>query len=80
MWGYGWWRKGWGPWPGKGPWSHLPPWERPGWYFGRGWCWYYYQDDREWLKRYRDFLRKELEYVEKRLRELEIGSQNTNQS
>ncbi len=36
------WRWGWGPWPGKGPWSYLPPWQRPGWYYGRGWCWYWY--------------------------------------
>ena len=27
--------------PGHGPWSHIPPWERPGWYFGGGWCWYW---------------------------------------
>ncbi|MEM3545948.1 MAG: hypothetical protein QW547_02385 [Candidatus Bathyarchaeia archaeon] len=30
-----------GPWPGRGPFSYLPPWQRPGWTFGRGWCWYY---------------------------------------
>ncbi len=36
------WRWGWtGPYPGKGPWSYLPPPLRPGWVFGRGWCWYY---------------------------------------
>ncbi|MET1160047.1 MAG: hypothetical protein ABWW65_03715 [Thermoprotei archaeon] len=36
------WRWGWsGPYPGRGPWSHLPPPLRPGWIFGRGWCWYY---------------------------------------
>ena len=34
--------RGWGRYPGFGPWSHLPPWERPGWKFGRGWCWWYY--------------------------------------
>jgi len=33
-------RGGWaGPWPGRGPFSYLPPWQRPGWLFGRGWCW-----------------------------------------
>jgi hypothetical protein len=32
---------GWaGPWPGRGPFSYLPPWQRPGWLFGRGWCWW----------------------------------------
>lgn len=38
-----WWGKGWGrgPYPGNGPWSYLPPWERPGWKYGRGWCWWY---------------------------------------
>ena len=42
-WGFGWgWRGGWGPYPGRGPWSFLPPWMRPGWVFGRGWCWYYF--------------------------------------
>lgn len=28
-----------GPWPGNGPFSHLPPWQRPGWVYGRGYCW-----------------------------------------
>ncbi|MFP3268661.1 MAG: hypothetical protein RXO29_03615 [Desulfurococcales archaeon] len=32
--------RGWkGPYPGNGPWSHLPPYERPGYWYGRGWCW-----------------------------------------
>ncbi|MEL9908204.1 MAG: hypothetical protein QXP97_00120 [Desulfurococcus sp.] len=31
-------------WPGHGPWNHLPPWRRPGWYMGRGWCWWYRPD------------------------------------
>jgi len=22
-------------------WKSLPPWERPGWIYGRGWCWYW---------------------------------------
>jgi len=35
----GWWGRG--PYPGNGPWSYLPPWERPGWKYGRGWCWWY---------------------------------------
>ncbi|MBE9391248.1 DUF5320 domain-containing protein [Fervidicoccus fontis] len=42
----GWWGRGWGrgwsPYPGNGPFSYLPPWERPGWKYGRGWCWWYY--------------------------------------
>ncbi|MGC9115376.1 MAG: hypothetical protein ACP5HH_05180 [Fervidicoccaceae archaeon] len=41
----GWWGRGmggWrGPYPGNGPWGYLPPWERPGWKYGRGWCWWY---------------------------------------
>ncbi|MFW9830814.1 MAG: zinc-ribbon domain-containing protein [Candidatus Thorarchaeota archaeon] len=32
-----------GPWPGQGPFSHLPPWQRPGWLYGPGSCWYFYQ-------------------------------------
>jgi hypothetical protein len=36
---WGWWGRG--PYPGRGPWSWLPPWERPGWHFGRGWCWWW---------------------------------------
>lgn len=35
----GWYRRF--PYPGYGPWSYLPPWERPGWVFGRGWCWWF---------------------------------------
>ncbi|MEM4463207.1 MAG: hypothetical protein QXR98_03115 [Fervidicoccaceae archaeon] len=31
-----WWRRG--LYPGNGPWSDLPPWERPGYWYGRGWC------------------------------------------
>ena len=34
---------GWsGPWPGRGPFSNLPPWQRPGWVYGRGACWWLY--------------------------------------
>ncbi|MGQ9781797.1 MAG: hypothetical protein ACUVQ8_06050 [Nitrososphaeria archaeon] len=33
-------RKGYGMWPGRGPFSYLPPWQRPGWFFGRGACWW----------------------------------------
>ena len=40
------WRGGQGgwmsPWPGRGPFSYLPPWQRPGWIFGRGWCWRFF--------------------------------------
>lgn len=32
-----------GSWPGQGPFSHLPPWQRPGWLYGPGSCWYFYQ-------------------------------------
>ncbi|MEZ0290295.1 MAG: DUF5320 domain-containing protein [Sulfolobales archaeon] len=38
------------PYPGHGPWRHLPPWERPGWVFGRGWCWLPY-----WWAYYRGY-------------------------
>jgi hypothetical protein len=53
--GFGWggWkgRRGWsGPWPGNGPFSHLPPWERPGWIYGRGYCWW--ASGYPWLGRY----------------------------
>jgi len=34
------WRGAYGPWPGRGPFSHLPPWQRPGWLYGRGRCWW----------------------------------------
>jgi hypothetical protein len=35
-------RGGWaGPWPGRGPFSYLPPCQRPGWWFGRGACWWF---------------------------------------
>ncbi|MGB9759803.1 MAG: hypothetical protein ACPLZG_08285 [Thermoproteota archaeon] len=40
---WGWWGgygRGYGLWPGRGPFSYLPPWQRPGWYFGRGACWW----------------------------------------
>ncbi len=44
-------RRGWsGPWPGNGPFSHLPPWERPGWVYGRGYCWW--PSGYPWLARY----------------------------
>jgi len=35
--GFGGWSS---PWPGRGPFSFLPPWQRPGWWFGRGACWW----------------------------------------
>lgn len=35
--------RGWAnQWPGRGPFSNLPPWQRPGWFYGRGACWYLY--------------------------------------
>lgn len=37
----GWWDRSWrGPYPGRGPWYWLPPPLRPGWWSGRGWCWW----------------------------------------
>jgi hypothetical protein len=40
----GWRGRAWaGPWPGRGPFSNLPPWQRPGWLYGRGACWQYYE-------------------------------------
>ena len=37
---------GWsGPWPGRGPYSNLPPWQRPGWVYGRGACWWLYNQN-----------------------------------
>ncbi|MHA2427197.1 MAG: hypothetical protein ACXADB_04130 [Candidatus Hermodarchaeia archaeon] len=36
-----------GPWPGHGPFSHLPPWQRPGWLYGPGSCWNYYQQSQD---------------------------------
>jgi hypothetical protein len=38
--GWGWRGRGMGLWPGRGPFSYLPPWQRPGWWFGRGACWW----------------------------------------
>ena len=36
-------RGNWGnSWPGNGPFSNLPPWQRPGWKYGRGACWWLY--------------------------------------
>ena len=77
--GKGSWHGGPWAWPGRGPWSYLPPWERPGWYYGRGWCWNY-MDDKLWLENYRDFLRSELQYVEERLKELEGSTTTTKES
>ena len=76
------WGKGWrGPWPGNGPWSHLPPWERPGWRYGRGWCWQYLGTpvpesnqqnlEIEYLKQEKRVLEEELKNIEERLKEIE---------
>jgi hypothetical protein len=41
--GYGGGRGRWmGLWPGRGPFNYLPPWYRPGWVFGRGRCWWFF--------------------------------------
>jgi glutathione S-transferase len=86
--GWGW--CGRGPYPGRGPWSWLPPWQRPGWYFGRGWCWWYLywlygpywpyyppgltvsdlESYRKWLEEARARLDRELQELEKRIKEL----------
>lgn len=63
------------PWPGHGPWSWLPPWERPGWWFGRGWCWWWllYKDPAV-LEEYKKFLEEELEYIKRRIEDLKKKS------
>ena len=81
MWGRG---RGWKRYPGFGPWSHLPPWERPGWKFGRGWCWWYLsqypgqypyeslskEDEIRMLEEEAKFLEERLEEIKRRLEEL----------
>lgn len=77
------WRTWFGPWPGRGPFRHLPPWQRPGWYFGRGWCWQYMhpywrhaptritpESEIEALEAYKADLEEELRGVEARIKEL----------
>jgi hypothetical protein len=39
-----------GNWSGRGPFSHLPPWQRPGWLYGRGACWYFYDTQNKALQ------------------------------
>ncbi len=70
--------RGWGRYPGFGPWSNLPPWERPGWKFGRGWCWKYYsqpvgltkEEEIRLLEDEARFLEERLNEIRKRLDEL----------
>lgn len=75
-------------WPGRGPWSWLPPWLRPGWWFGRGLCWWLLfgppayaltpADELKVLEDYKRILESELRELERRIeelkRELEKGS------
>lgn len=67
---------GWRRYPGFGPWSHLPPWERPGWRFGRGWCWMYLfqgmsrEDELEMLEEEAKFLEERLNEIRRRIEEL----------
>jgi hypothetical protein len=76
----GWWRYR-GPYPGHGPWSHLPPWERPGWWYGRGWCWWYArypyalwpskEDEIRYLEEMKKYLTETvLKEIDRRLEEL----------
>lgn len=44
---------------GHGPWRHLPPWKRPGYWFGRSWCWWSYPHAPPWLDR-----EDEIKYLE----------------
>lgn len=75
--------RGWRRYPGFGPWSHLPPWERPGWKFGRGWCWWYLspyspyevpeiskEDEIRMLEEEAKFLEDRLNEIKRRLEEL----------
>ncbi|MGB9827774.1 DUF5320 domain-containing protein [Thermosphaera chiliense] len=74
------WIRSWKPHPGKGPWSNLPPWERPGWYFGRGWCRLWTttplppvsnEDEAKYLEELRKYLTEVvLKEIDKRLEEL----------
>ena len=64
-------------WPGRGRFSYLPPWERPGrrWYFRRCWWapWWFPsspEEEAEFLKEYKEFLEKELRWIDKRISEL----------
>jgi len=66
----------WRCWPGNGPWSDLPPWERPGWLFGRGWCWQYFintstLNEREILENEKRYLEEKIKEIENKLKELE---------
>ncbi len=70
-----WWR--WKRYPGFGPWSHLPPWERPGWKFGRGWCWWLLaqpelsrEEELRMLEEMERALEEELREIRRRIEEL----------
>jgi hypothetical protein len=70
------------PYPGHGPWSHLPPPLRPGWWYGRGWCWWIYplppytpwlskEDEIKYLEELKKYITEVvLKEIDKRLEEL----------
>ena len=68
-WGWRWWRRG--RWPGNGPFSYLPPWERPGWVYGRGWCWQYLNLEIERNKTLEERIEKLEEEIKKLREEIE---------
>ncbi|WP_448578288.1 DUF5320 domain-containing protein [Thermosphaera sp.] len=65
-------------WHWKRPWKHIPPWVRPGWYFGKGWCWKQYgfppvsdEDEVKYLEELRKYLTEVvLKEIDERLKEL----------
>lgn len=75
----------WWKYPGYGPWAYLPPPMRPGWWFGRGWCWWYLYGypyvtpvSKEYEEKYLEELKKYitdvvLKEVDARLKELRGG-------
>jgi hypothetical protein len=75
------WGRWWGPYSGRGPWSYLPPPLRPGWWFGRGWCWWYFrypyppwlsrEDEARYLEELKKYLSEVvLKEIDRRLEEL----------
>jgi hypothetical protein len=75
--------QGQGAWPGNGPFRHLPPWERPGWLYGRGYCWYGVypnvtgmapsnpQTESRILQSQRELLEQQLKSLQERLTQIE---------
>ncbi|MGC8557144.1 MAG: DUF5320 domain-containing protein [Fervidicoccus sp.] len=78
------WGKRFGTYPGNGPWSNLPPWERPGWKYGRGWCWQGYgrvawpysesplnkEEEIRYLEEQKKYLEDSLKEIDERLKVL----------